>query len=640
MRYLIIVLSFFLITCGGGGGGSPTEPVGPTEPTAPTVEDILLTTNEDVPSVIDLKGTDPANLPLTFTISSQPNNGSFVLSGNAGTYTPNANYNGSDELQYIASNGSKSSNIGTVTITVNAVNDDPESIDVSVSTNEDHSIDITLQANEYDGDEIVFQIDEQVSNGTLSLSGNVASYTPNTNWYGVDNFVFSVYDNTGKSVLKSGNGTIVVNPINDLPTVEDIYDVVINFSEVEAINLIGSDVDGDALSFEIGTNPSKGNVSVSNDTVYFSPTSGYGADTFTYKAYDGTQYSSDGNIFVDISSSQYYVQHTISPLISMQNARLNAFILSDGSAIVGTSGYTYDGVHNYWPVLLKINENEMTELRSNFSTNNELVDDYQRLLNLTQRSDGGFLMTIRHLSSNHHEGIFLDNNFNVQSSVLFDYGGWYTTLGNFSNHYYELVELSNGNYLYKNRLLDSSLNEIEYFNVDRVAEIDNRLYLTSSDEIVEYDINNGSVINQTTIETNADSYNMLLKREGGFFLLNHQLEGHHPGGNLLVLDNDFNILSFKLVDNSSGGWAPFIASSSDGGFFICRKQIGSYEIVFDKYNKDGNLEFSSEINHPAGSRFYGAIAVVEYDDYYKIFGEDGSRGISSMAITKLGNRIF
>ena len=139
MRYLIIVLSLFLITCGGGGGGSPTEPVGPTEPTAPTVEDILLTTNEDVPSVIDLKGTDPANLPLTFTISSQPNNGSFVLSGNAGTYTPNANYNGSDELQYIASNGSKSSNIGTVTITVNAVNDDPESIDVSVSTNEDNS---------------------------------------------------------------------------------------------------------------------------------------------------------------------------------------------------------------------------------------------------------------------------------------------------------------------------------------------------------------------------------------------------------------------------------------------------------------------------------------------------------------------
>ena len=29
MRYLIIVLSLFLITCGGGGGG-PTEPEGPT----------------------------------------------------------------------------------------------------------------------------------------------------------------------------------------------------------------------------------------------------------------------------------------------------------------------------------------------------------------------------------------------------------------------------------------------------------------------------------------------------------------------------------------------------------------------------------------------------------------------------------
>ena len=240
---LILLSLMFIWTCGGGGGGgdTPTEP-GPSGPGSPSVQDIQVTTNEDVSSVITLNGTDPGNLPLTFSVSAQPTNGSFSLSGNTGTYTPNENFNGSDEFTFFASNGTNNSNSGKVVITINSVNDDPTSIDVSVTTDEDNTITFELQANEYDGDTIVFQIDEQVANGQLTLSGSSATYIPNQNWFGVDTFKFSVYDSTGKSMLKSGNGTIVVNALNDPPSVNDIYDVEVALGEVEPIKLNAFDV--------------------------------------------------------------------------------------------------------------------------------------------------------------------------------------------------------------------------------------------------------------------------------------------------------------------------------------------------------------------------------------------------------------
>ena len=174
---------------GGGDGGSPTEPVNP-QPTAPSAENINVTTNEDTPTVITLKGADVNNAPLSFSITKQAAQGTFTLSGNSGTYTPNANINGTDEIQYVVSNGTATSTVATVAITINPVDDDPESIDITVTTDEDTPTSFTLEANEYDGDDITFQIDETTQYGTLSLDGNQASYIPNAHWFGVENFTF------------------------------------------------------------------------------------------------------------------------------------------------------------------------------------------------------------------------------------------------------------------------------------------------------------------------------------------------------------------------------------------------------------------------------------------------------------------
>ncbi|PYR58664.1 MAG: hypothetical protein DMF91_16680, partial [Acidobacteria bacterium] len=70
--------------------------------------------------------TDVESDPLTAILVSGPAHGTLTLNANGSfTYTPAANYNGSDSFTYQANDGTANSNVATVTITVNGVNDAP-----------------------------------------------------------------------------------------------------------------------------------------------------------------------------------------------------------------------------------------------------------------------------------------------------------------------------------------------------------------------------------------------------------------------------------------------------------------------------------------------------------------------------------
>ncbi len=93
------------------------------------------TTNEDTPLTVVLANgvlvndTDVEGNALTAILDVGPANGTLTLNANGTfTYTPNANYNGSDTFTYHANDGTGSSNIATVTITVSPVNDVPVAI--------------------------------------------------------------------------------------------------------------------------------------------------------------------------------------------------------------------------------------------------------------------------------------------------------------------------------------------------------------------------------------------------------------------------------------------------------------------------------------------------------------------------------
>jgi len=104
---------------------------------APVAEAQSPSTNEDTALPLTLTGTDADGDALTFMIVSGPANGALGsfsglnCSGNPSTctvnvtYTPSADYNGSDSFTFKVNDGTADSNTATVSITVNAVNDTP-----------------------------------------------------------------------------------------------------------------------------------------------------------------------------------------------------------------------------------------------------------------------------------------------------------------------------------------------------------------------------------------------------------------------------------------------------------------------------------------------------------------------------------
>ena len=83
----------------------------------PVAADQSVTTAEDTAAGITLSATDPDNDPLTYAITTAPAHG--TLSGTAPnlTYTPVADYSGSDSFTFKANDGQLDSNTATVSIT-------------------------------------------------------------------------------------------------------------------------------------------------------------------------------------------------------------------------------------------------------------------------------------------------------------------------------------------------------------------------------------------------------------------------------------------------------------------------------------------------------------------------------------------
>ena len=172
-------------------------------------------------------------------------------------YTPDANFNGTDTFTYKANDGISDSNIATVTMTVSAEDDEPNTIDVATTTDEDVAVTVNLSADEYDGDSYSFAIITDVSNGTSSLNGTVITYTPNQDWNGTDTFTFEATDDR-TSRTNVATATIVVNPINDAPVLSNISNQTIEENDSLDLFLQVVDADtGETLIFSASSNSSE-----------------------------------------------------------------------------------------------------------------------------------------------------------------------------------------------------------------------------------------------------------------------------------------------------------------------------------------------------------------------------------------------
>ncbi|WP_372574069.1 Ig-like domain-containing protein, partial [Ruegeria jejuensis] len=197
---------------------------------APVAAPDAATTNEDQAVAIDLlaNDSDANGDPLSVTALTsafddpgtvgvvETEHGSVTLANGVATYTPDADFNGVDSFGYTLSD-TKESTAGTVSVTVDAVNDAPDAQDDTATTDPDVAVSIDVLANDSDADGDALSIDISGSapaNGSVSLVNGEILYTPDPGYIGSDSFSYAVSDGT-----ESRTATVSV-------TVGSLYDPI------------------------------------------------------------------------------------------------------------------------------------------------------------------------------------------------------------------------------------------------------------------------------------------------------------------------------------------------------------------------------------------------------------------------------
>jgi len=321
-----------------------TITVSPVSPDnhAPVATPLSLTVENTGVGQVLAVGTDVNGDVLTFAIASQPSHGSVLLfpdsTGTQIVYSPDDGYVGPDSLTYTANDGVLDSEPATVTIDVTPprANSVPTSVPPKVTTAQDTPVTFTIPATDLDGDPIFFDYFQDAVHGTVSNSGDDQfTYTPDLGFSGTDTFHYDVNDQ--RSTSSSSAVNVTVTPAKVRPHTPSVRPFsVVTRGEPVAVTLLGSDPDGDALTYTTASGPTQGVLSGSGANLTYTPNPfSFGQDSFTYQASDGHHVSTPAVVKITLSSPYAPIDPVLDVSVSADQKQPSSKIVSPAFSTTG-----------------------------------------------------------------------------------------------------------------------------------------------------------------------------------------------------------------------------------------------------------------------------------------------------------------
>ncbi len=274
---------------------------------SPITKGTSVITEEDVAVEVDLatlsSDIDGDETIKSYAIVENGDNGSASIVENILTYTPAAEFSGSDNVTFKAIDDTGlESTPASISIDITNVLDAPEAKPGTMTVDEDSSntIDLKLLYSDVDSPDLKVTVG-QPSNGSISVSeDNVVTYTPNSDFDGNDSFAYIVNDGEKEATASI---SVSVNPINDLPIAKEQTVSVDQGGSID-ITLTGQDIDNEQneLTYYLESVTEHGLLTDKGlpNVTYVASSDFSGTESFTYKVKDLEGYSETKTVYINV----------------------------------------------------------------------------------------------------------------------------------------------------------------------------------------------------------------------------------------------------------------------------------------------------------------------------------------------------
>ncbi|MEM7128642.1 MAG: tandem-95 repeat protein [Chloroflexota bacterium] len=189
-------------------------------------------------------GSDIDGDPVTFVAVTTPEHGTI---NDPWWYEPDANFNGEDSFTYKVNDGTEDSNVATIRIIINPVNDAPVASDDTATTNVNSNVTIRILDNDNDIDVDLLSLETvdatSANNGSIVTNAdNSVTYNPPNGFVGTDTFSYTINDGNGGTDSAMVTVDIIEAPLSSLmgPHLKDIMTVAVGNRHSCALTNVGS----------------------------------------------------------------------------------------------------------------------------------------------------------------------------------------------------------------------------------------------------------------------------------------------------------------------------------------------------------------------------------------------------------------